>query len=459
MTKPTQSALEHLENNFSTYIEQLSQLVSIPSISFDGYSKETLSTSAQAVADLLITSGLKTVEVLELEGVFPYVYAEHITDPTLPTVLLYAHHDVQPPMREEIWDTPPFEATEKDGRLYGRGTADDKAGILVHTASMHALIKTGTTLGVNVKILIEGEEEIGSPHLSQFIETYKERLTADAIVITDATNYDTGLPTLTTCLRGMVCMEIEVSALKSPLHSGLWGGPIPDPIMGLTKIIASLTNDDGTIAIPEIYTDLPTPTDAELESYQRLGMTDSLFREQAGIIDGVTLHAHDTDILTSMWKQPSLIVNSIESGNRKTAGNVIMDSAWARIGVRLPAGISSQQVEDLLDAKITQHCPWGLSLSITKEAAVDGWSTDTTAPIFDHALKALSDGYGTEAVYAGCGASIPLADELSNALGGIPTLLMGIEDPFTNAHSENESLDLEDFKKAIKSQILFLQRF
>ncbi len=459
MNKPIHTALDHLEKNFATYIEQLSQLVSIPSISFDGYPREPLNSSAQAVADLLTHSGLQNVEILELEGVFPYVYAEHISDPTFPTVLLYAHHDVQPPMREEIWNTPPFTAVEKDGRLYGRGTADDKAGILVHAASMHALIKTGSDLKVNVKILIEGEEEIGSPHLSQFIEAYKERLTADAIVITDATNYDTGLPTLTTCLRGMVCMEIEVAALKSPLHSGLWGGPIPDPIMGLSKIIASLTNDDGTIAIPEIYTDLPKPTEAELESYQRLGMTDSLFREQAGIIDGVALHAHDTNILTSMWKQPSLIVNSIESGNRKTAGNVIMDSAWARIGVRLPAGISSQRVEELLDAKITQLCPWGLTLSITKEAAVDGWSTDTTSPIFDQALKALSDGYGAEAVYAGCGASIPLADELSSALGGVPTLLMGIEDPYTNAHSENESLDLNDFKKAIKSQILFLQRF
>ncbi|MGL1900877.1 MAG: M20/M25/M40 family metallo-hydrolase [Fibrobacterales bacterium] len=453
------TAIQFHETHFSETINALSALVAIPSISFDGYPAQAVTDSAQAVATLMTSSGLSNVEVITLPGVHPYVYGEHIIDPAYPTVLLYAHHDVQPPMRTELWNSDPFVATEKEGRLFGRGTADDKAGIVVHTASIKALLETHTKLHVNIKVLIEGEEEIGSPHLNSFIEHYRNKLAADYIVITDATNYDTGKPTLTTCLRGMVCLDIEVSALKSPLHSGLWGGPIPDPAMGLSKVLASLTQSDGTIALPELYEGLIEPTKEEISSYKSLLMHNQLFREQAGLLEGVELFGDGHEILLKLWKEPSLIINSMESGSRKSAGNVIMNGAWARVGVRLPAGIDSTKAESALISKIKGECPWGLNLKIETEAAVDGWATNTNDPIFAQAKQALTDGYQTDAVFAGCGASIPLADELSTALGGIPTLLMGIEDPYTNAHSENESLHLDDFRKAIKSQILFLERF
>ncbi|MGL1934550.1 MAG: M20/M25/M40 family metallo-hydrolase [Fibrobacterales bacterium] len=453
------TAVHFHETHFSETINALASLVAIPSISFDGYPIQAVIDSAQAVTVLMTESGLSNVQVITLPGVHPYVYGEHIVDPTYPTVLLYAHHDVQPPMRTELWDSDPFIATEKEGRLFGRGTADDKAGILVHTASIKALLETHTELKVNIKVLIEGEEEIGSPHLGSFIEGHRDTLAADYIVITDATNYDTGIPTLTTCLRGMVCLDIEVSALKSPLHSGLWGGPIPDPAMGLSKILASLTQSDGTIAIPELYDGIIEPTKEEIDSYKSLMMNNQLFREQAGVLEGVELFGSDHEILLKLWKEPSLIINSMESGSRKTAGNVIMNGAWARVGVRLPAGIDSTKAEAALVSKIKNECPWGLNIKIETEAAVDGWATNTHDPVFAQAKQALTDGYQKEAVFAGCGASIPLADELSTALGGIPTLLMGIEDPYTNAHSENESLHLDDFKKAIKSQILFIQSF
>ena len=449
-----QKALDHFKSNYQTYLNQLIELSKIDSVSFDGFDLSKVEESAHYTADLLKSIGMDNVELLYVKDTHPNVFAEKIIDPALPTVLLYAHHDVQPPMREEKWNTRPFEPTLVGKRLFGRGTADDKAGILIHVASIDSILKT-SNLPVNVKVIIEGEEEIGSPNLAAFLKKYSDKLQADCMVLTDLTNYDTGVPSLTTTLRGMVILDVEVGVMDHPLHSGMWGGPIPDPITGLSKIIAGLTDENGKITIPELYRDVRAPTANELDSYKNLGMNKELLKQQIEVHDSCTIFGDNEELLLKMWREPSLVVNSIESGGRKNAGNVIMDSAWARIGIRIVPDMKWEHITELLENKIKELCPWGLKLTMERDTGVDPWITDTDHPVFELARKSLEKGYNKEAVYIGCGGSIPFVDPMSSLLGNIPALLVGVEDPYTNAHGENESLHLGDFQKAIMSQIHF----
>lgn len=451
------AALARYEDDQAGYLEKLEALARIPSISFDGFPPEPLEESAQAVAALLRETGLPMVEILRVPGAYPYVFAEWLGAPGAPTLLLYAHHDVQPPMREELWKSPPFEPTLREGRLFARGIADDKAGAVAHAASVAAFLKTSGRLPINIKVLIEGEEETGSAHLEEFLRRYKDRLACDAMVLADAANYDTGVPSLTTTLRGLVTLEVTVTALERPLHSGMWGGPIPDPVMGLAKTLAGLVDAEGRLALPALLDEVIPPTPAELESLKSLGMTEALFRAQAGLREGVRVFGKDEEILLRMWREPSLVVNSIQSGGRKVAGNVIMDAAWCRIGLRLVPGLRHEKALEALTGLLKRHCPWGLHLEVRPEQGVDAWITSSAHPYFEIAKRAFEEGYGRKAVYIGCGGTIPFVGAMTRVLGEIPALLIGMEDPYTNAHSENESLPLADFHSAVRGQIRLIE--
>src|SRR3954464_5935695 len=365
--KAIEKALAHHASHQAEYLEELKKLVRIPSVSFDGFDKAQVRRSAEATCDLMRRKGLQNVQTLEMPGAHPYAYGEWTHAQGRPTLLLYAHHDVQPAGEKEKWIIPdPFEPTEKDGRLFARGAADDKAGILVHIAAIDSWLQAHGSLPVNVKMIVEGEEEAGSGSLAAFLKKHRQLLQADAIVLTDTSNFDTGLPSITTALRGLVTVQVEVKALKQPVHSGMWGGPVPDPSMALAKILARLSNDDGSINIPGIYDKVRKLTPDEQKSIAALPSDEALFRKQAGMLPGPKLlggrHPWEMN-----WRQPSIALNAIQASSRKDARNIICESAWARVGIRTVPDMKESEVQEKLLAALKKDPPFGVTVEVTPE--------------------------------------------------------------------------------------------
>ncbi len=458
----SEKPLSYYEKNKAHFLEDLKKLVRIPSVSFEGFPKENVVKSAQAVAELFKESGLENIELLNFPGTHPYVYADWLHAPGKPTLLLYAHHDVQPPGRDALWKTKPFDPVEVNGRLFGRGTADDKAGVVVHTAAIASYLKTHGKLPLNIKLIIEGEEECGSPTLFKFLEKYKNKLKADAMILTDTQNYDTGLPSLTIWLRGLVAFEIEVKSLERSVHSGMLGGPAPDPTLALCRILNSMTDTEGRITIPGLQEMVKPLSDKEKKAISDLPFNLTEFRSQSGFLPNTRFLASSdgtVNPLVQMWREPAFSINAFEAGKRSAAANIICDSAWAKFGVRTVAGMNPEKTARLIEEHVRRVAPWGVEVKLTPESCSNSWSTEPKGKAFDSALVALEKGYGKKAVFMGAGGTIPFVEPFSDALGGAPALLIGVEDPYTNAHSENESMDISDFEKAIKSAIYFYEEF
>lgn len=454
---------ETLSKNFDSYLNELITLAKIPSVSFDGFDPANVRRSAEATATLLKKSGFEKVELLTLGDAHPYVYGEWMkAGPGAPTALLYAHHDVQPPGRDELWKTPVWEPTLKEGpggmRLYGRGTADDKAGIIVHAAALDSFLKAQGNCPINLKIVIEGEEEVGSTHLEEFLMKYKEKLQADVLILTDTSNFDCGKPALTIALRGLVAVDVEVRALTKSVHSGMWGGPIPDPVIALSKMLAALVDEEGRIAVPGVREMVPPLNKDEIEAMKRIPYDEKLFREQVGLVSGAKLLPEGPNPIAQLWRYPSLTVTAIQASSRKQPSNIINDAAWARVTIRVSNGMDPKKVERLLGEHLKKNCPWGLEVTLTGEQHGSGaWAIEPKGPAFEAAMSAMKAGYGVEPYMIGCGGSIPFVKPFAAALGGAPALLIGVEDPYTNAHGENESLLVSDLKKACLSQVFLFQ--
>lgn len=447
------SAISQFEASKEIHLNALKELIRIPSVSFPGFDPAPVRTSAGAVLDLLQRYGLKDARVLETEGGHPAVFGQWTGAPGRPTVLLYAHHDVQPTGRDDLWTTPPFEPEVREGRLYGRGSADDKGGIMMHAAAVYAWLTGPGSLPVNVKILIEGEEEVGSSHLGEFLDSHRSLLAADAVLIADSENFASGVPSLTTSLRGIVTVAVEVRSLLASVHSGTWGGPLPDPVLALAKMLSSLVDDDGRPAIPGLHDRVRPMSERDRAEQSRLPFSERTFREQARMIEGAELTGGDGSVYEKLWRLPSIAVNAVEASSRKQAANIINDAAWARVGIRIVPDMDPGETLELLSGHLRKHAPWGVEVTIRPESPSPWWRTGTDGPYFEAAAAALAKGYGKQPALVGAGGSIPFVRTMTDALGGVPGLLFGVGDPRSAAHSENESLLVSDWECACRSVI------
>jgi acetylornithine deacetylase/succinyl-diaminopimelate desuccinylase-like protein len=448
------SVLAALERGFDAALADLIELARIPGVSAPGFEPKHVERSAECVAGLLERSGLDGVELLRLPGAHPAVVAEkRAARADAPTALVYAHHDVQPPGRPERWLTPAFEPTLRgDGRLYGRGVVDDKAGLLLHVAALRAWLEVAGAPPLHVKLIVEGEEEIGSGHLAEFLALHRERLAADFVVLSDTANFATGVPALTTSLRGLVALDVTVRALDHPIHSGMWGGPVPDAATALARLLARLVDDDGAIRVPGLLDDVREVDARERAALAALPCDEAGFRADAGMLPGTRLGGETgRGLWERLWHRPSLAFTALEGMPLASAANQLIAEASARIGVRIAPGQDAQRVARLLDEFVRRDPPGGVRVETRLATATPGWRTDARGPAFDAARRALAAGYGRPAVAIGCGATIPFVGPFCEVLGGAPALLLGLEDPPCNAHGENESLDLGDFRRAALS--------
>jgi acetylornithine deacetylase/succinyl-diaminopimelate desuccinylase-like protein len=448
------AALGYLDEHFDDFKRTLIELSRIPSISAEGFPPDEVRRSAQATADALRAIGVENTQVLEIPGVHPYVYGDWLRKPGAPTILLYGHHDVQPPGRPEKWQSPEFEPTERDGRLYGRGTADDKGGVMTHVAAVASYLKSSGELPCNVKFVIEGEEEIGSENLGRFLEKYKHMLAADFIVLSDTANFDTGIPALTYQLRGICQVDVEVQCLERPVHSGMWGGPVPDPVQILCKLIAGLQGKDGGLDVPGLYKKVAKPKGKQLKRIRKLPFDEKKFRRDAGMMKGMKLAGEkDYSVYERIWTRPSLTVIAMESHEIKGSSNQIVDAARARLSLRTVPNMDAREAGTLLIKKLTNKPPYGAKITAKINGSTPWWTTDPEGPAFEAARRALKAGFKKDTAMIGAGGSIGFVQPFADMLGGAPCLLTGVEDPACNAHSENESLHLGDWMKCMRSAV------
>jgi acetylornithine deacetylase/succinyl-diaminopimelate desuccinylase-like protein len=437
---------------------ELEDLVRIPSISADPDRRGDVQASAEATADLLRAHGLESVRLAAVEDSHPYVIGEWMhAGADAPTVLLYAHHDVQPPGIVDNWESDPFEPAERGGRLFGRGSADDKAGGVAHAHAVSAWLTTSGALPCNVRVLIEGEEEIGSPTLLAFLEAHRDELRSDVLVLADAGNWKVGVPGLTYSLRGLAAADIELRALDGPVHSGLAGGAVPDPVTGLARVLASLVDERGDVAIAGIWDAVRPPTEAERAPIAGLDDDPAGFARAMGMRPGVELAGDPgTTLHERLWFRPSLTVIGLDAHPIKGSSNQVIARASARVSLRLVPDQDPERVVAQLRAHVERHVPWGLELRFRALEGAPAWQTDPTGPAFDAARRALRAGFGADAVLMGVGGSIPFVGPFADAFGGIPALLLGPSDPHSRIHGENESLHLGDWHSLMASEVHLL---
>lgn len=420
----------------------LEDLVRIESVWADPARRDEVHRSADAVSKLLSDAGFGDVRIVS-EGGAPAVIAHHPAPPGAPTVLLYAHHDVQPEGDRGQWASPPFDPTERDGRLYGRGTADDKAGIATHLAAFRA---HGGNPPVGVTVFVEGEEESGSPSLSALLAKHREELAADVIVIADSDNWSTEIPSLTVTLRGMADCVVEVATLDHGLHSGMWGGVVPDALSALVRLLASLHDDDGNVAVEGLHEAVAAEVDFPPERV----------RADAGLLDGVT-EIGSGSVVQRLWAKPAITVIGIDTTPIASASNTLTPRARAKVSMRIAPGGDARAHLEALTHHLEQHAPWGARVTVTPGDVGQPYAIDGSGPVYDAARAAFRQAWGADAVDAGVGGSIPFIAEFAAAFPDAKILVTGVEDPNTQAHSINESLDLGVLERAATSEALLLE--
>ncbi|EID13487.1 hypothetical protein MXEN_10751 [Mycobacterium xenopi RIVM700367] len=433
--------VERVRDVLPSVRRDLENLIRIQSVWADPARRAEVHRSARVVADLLQQAGFPDVQVVSAGGA-PAVIGRYPAPAGTPTVLLYAHHDVQPEGDHTQWASPPFEPTERDRRLYGRGSADDKAGIATHLAAFRA--HDGRP-PVGVTVFVEGEEESGSPSLGRLLAAYRDVLAADVIVIADSDNWSSDVPALTVSLRGVVDCVVEVATLDHGLHSGLWGGVVPDAVSALVRLLASLHDDDGNVAIAGLHESTAAPVDYPAERV----------RAETGLLDGVT-EIGTGSVPQRLWAKPAITVTGIDATSIAASSNTLIPRARAKISMRVAPGGDAAAHLDALRAHLEQHAPWGAHVTVTPGDIGQPYTIDARGRVYDAARSAFRQAWGVGPVEMGMGGSIPFIAEFAAAFPQATILVTGVEDPATQAHSVNESLHLGVLEKAAATEALLL---
>jgi acetylornithine deacetylase/succinyl-diaminopimelate desuccinylase-like protein len=424
-----------------TVRQSLERLVRIPSVSFEGFDPENVRRSAEATRGILEAAGMQT-RILEVKGAHPAVIGRIEPPAGKPTVLLYAHHDVQPEGPLDLWTSPPFEPAERDGRLYGRGAGDDKSGIAMHEAAVRAWDGRPP---IGVTVFVEGEEESSSEHLPDFLSRFRDELRADAVILADSGNWRVGEPALTTSLRGIVAVFVEIRTLDHAVHSGEYGGAIPDALTVLVKTLATLHDEKGNVAVPGL-----TAGDAD-----PLDLTEEELRGWAGVRPNVRMIGEGS-LTARMWKKPAISVLGIDAPRVFEASNQLVPVARAKVSMRIPPGQDPDAARDALVKHLETNVPWGADVTVTPEASGAPYQLKAEGPAFDAMRRAMREVFGREPVDMGSGGSIPFLAAFAETFPDAALLLTGAMDPMTNAHSEDESVDLADLEKSALAEALFL---
>src|SRR6478609_1145546 len=426
----------------------LAELVSIPSVADPRqYPPEECARAAQWVLDAFTAIGFSDAQLAETaDGSQAVVGSRPCEDPDALTVLLYAHYDVQPPLDEEAWRTPPFELTEVDGRWYGRGTADCKGNIVMHLTALRAL---GDDVPVNLKLVVEGSEEQGTGGLEDFVPKHADLLRADAILVCDTGNAAVGVPAVTVSLRGMVNVVVTVEALASEIHSGMFGGPAPDALAALVSILASLRDPQGETTVEGLRHD---------QTWSGAPYDPEAFRSDASVAEGETLLGSGT-VSDMLWARPALTILGIDCPPVVGSTAAIVPRASARLNLRIPPGTEPAQAEGALRAHLEGAAPWGVSVSVETEATGSPFRASTDGPAYVAMRSAMQEAYGRETVLLGQGGSIPLCNVFAETYPGAELLLMGVEEPLALIHAPNESVDPGEIERVALSEALFLQQY
>lgn len=431
----------NVERVLPSAIADLHRLISIPSISSMPEHDADVAACADVVSGLFRDLGASEVKLLDGGGK-PAVWANFPGPEGSPTVLLYAHYDVQPTGDIEAWTSPAFEPTERDGRLYARGSADDKGGVALHVAALRVF---NGKPPVGVKVFIEGEEEVGSPSMPTLLDRYRDELAADVYVVADSVNWEVGKPSLTTSLRGVAACEVTVSTLAEGLHSGQFGGVVPDALTALCRLLATLHDEAGNVAIEGLVSgtapDLDYPEDR--------------LQEETGLLEGVS-QTGDGSVVERMWFKPSASVLAIDATPVAKASNTLVPSARAKVSVRLAPGQDPAAAARALEEHLRSNAPWGARVEIDSEQVGAPSRITLDGPRAEAARAAFREAFGVDAVEIGCGGSIPIVAEFADRNPGALVLVTAVTDPNSRMHGIDESLDLGDFAKAALAETLLL---
>ncbi len=451
-----QNVINFIKENENRYIEELKEFLRIPSISTQQENKQDIRRAADFVAEKLKIAGMNRVEVFKTEG-HPIVYGEWLGAPGKPTVLIYGHYDVQPVDPLELWDSPPFEPVIKDGKIYARGATDDKGQMYMHIKSVEAYFKTLGSLPLNVKFIIEGEEEVGSESLEIFINNNTELLKCDAVLVSDTALYGPGIPTLTYGLRGLCFMEVEIIGPNRDLHSGTFGGGVANPINVLAKIISKLQNKDGKITIPHFYDDVVKLSKKERNRFKALKFSEKKFAKDLGVAELKGEKGYTT--LERIWARPTLDCNGIIGGFTSDGAKTVLPSkAMAKISMRLVPNQSTNKIAKYFEKYVKSLAPKSVKVNIKNLHGALPILTPLDNPATVAATKAMEKAFGKKIVYMREGGSVPIVDVFAKKLK-VPTVLMGLGLNSENLHSPNEHFNLKHFQLGIISSAYFMQEY